>query len=384
MAAPSPSQPTSSPEALLASNTTSPTNSNDTNKDNTNTTNEDNTNPPTNPSITTTHRTDRSLLMALLQTCLRPFGPKITNITSVTPPGSPQLTIPKSATRRCHVTERRVNDIYIYDCTSRTLAETLDPPNPEKTKHKRIYYFAGGGWRMPASADHWAFVSSLSASLSNTTLSLVSYPLAPANPAPETIPLLLDLLPTLLHDAELSNETTILAGDSAGANLALTLPLELLRASLASPNNNQNQPPPLLPAHIILLSPSVDLRRTNPAIPQLEPLDPLLRHTFIKATSDVWRGDWPADDTRCSPLLIDDAVLHALRDAGTQVHGLTGGHDILAPDALLFRDRLVGAGVRGSWLHWEKQMHVFPLAWRYWLRESREAKEWVREVIDRI
>ena len=63
---------------------------------------------------------------------------------------------------------------------------------------------------------------------------------------------------------------------------------------------------------------------------------------------------------------------------------MTGGYDILTPDGLLFRDRLVEAGVGGSWLHWEKQMHVFPLAWRYGLRESREAKDWCVDVLRKI
>ncbi|KAL1589638.1 hypothetical protein WHR41_01523 [Cladosporium halotolerans] len=331
-------------------------------------------------SIEVTHRTDRSLLMYILHTCIRPFGPKITNIQCELPPGSPQLEIPKSASRRCNVVERKVNDVYIYDCTTKKNVH-VEQPGVEKVRQKRIYYFAGGGWRMPASADHWAFVSHLSANLPNTTLSLISYPLAPKNPAPDTIPKLLELLPTLLRASADANETTILAGDSAGANLALALPLELLRASLADP---QTPDPPLLPSHILVLGPSVDLRRSNPAIPQLERHDPLLRHAFIKATSDVWRGDWPADDTRCSPLLVGDEVLAALAARGVQLHGVTGGFDILTPDGLLLRGRLEEAGIRGKWLHWEKQMHVFPLAFRWGLKESREGKNWVLDVLRAI
>lgn len=356
------SESTSGPEALLSNNGDSNTNNNNTNNSS---------------SIKITHRTDRSFLMALLHTCLRPFGPKITNITSETPPGSPKLEIPKSATRRCNVHERIVNDTYIYDCTSKTITQTLDP-DPEKTKRKRIFYFAGGGWRMPASADHWAFVSHLSANLPDTTLSLVSYPLAPHNPAPTSIPHLLRLLPTLLQQADHASEIAILAGDSAGANLALALPLELLRSSLES---RPSGPLPQMPAHIIVIGPSVDLRRSNPAIPLLERHDPILRHAFIKATSDVYRTSWPAEDTRCSPLLCSDEVLQALAASGTQVHGVTGGYDILTPDGLLFRGRLEECGVKGSWLHWERQMHVFPLAFRWGLRESREGKDWILGVV---
>jgi len=350
------------------------------------------------------HRTNRSLLMAILHTFLRPFGPKITKMTCELPPGSPQLDIPKHATTRCNVSERKVNDIFIYDMTAKAPhnlpggsahPSSMHKPDEKAQKHKRIYYFAGGGWRMPASADHWAFASKLAASIPNATLSLVSYPLAPNSPAPNSVPILLALLPVLLNASAAANETAILAGDSAGGNLALALPLEMLRAAAEaeaetkSASNPQQQqppppPPPPMPSAILVLGASVDLRRSNPAILDLEPKDPLLRHKFIEATSDVYRASMPATDPKLSPLLVDDSVLHALRDRGVSVHGVTGGYDILTPDGLLFRDRLVEAGVGGSWLHWEKQMHVFPLAWRYGLKESRVAKDWCVDVLRKV
>jgi acetyl esterase/lipase len=267
---------------------------------------------------------------------------------------------------------RIVAGVHIYDMTPK-LPHMGALKSSEKARKKRIYYFCGGGWRMPASADHWALASKLASSCPDTTVSLVSYSLAPNSPAPESFPQLLNLIPILLKECAEANETAILAGDSAGANLVLALPLEMLRAAA----EDASIPPPPMPAHIIAISPSVDLRRSNPAIPLLEPKDPLLRHKFVKATAETYRGNWDASDTRLSPLLLPLHVLEALRDRDVQVHGLTGGYDILSPDALLFRDRLIEAGVGGSWLHWEKQMHVWPLAWRFGLRESREAKDWV-------
>jgi len=339
------------------------------------------------------HRTNRTLLMHLLHTFIRPFGPKIVKMTCEYPPGSPKLDVPKHATTRCNVSERVVQDVYIYDMTAKAPhnlpggsahpnSTRKDPDEKASTqKHKHIYYFCGGGWRMPASADHWAFTSKLAASIPNSTVSLISYPLAPKSPAADSLPILLALLPVLLESSETANETTILAGDSAGGNLALALPLEMLRLAASDP---ETQPPPPMPSALLLLSPSVDLRRTNPEIPLLEPKDPLLRAKFIKATSDVYCGTLSASEPRLSPLLVPDEVLHTLRDRGVKVHGVTGGYDILTPDGVLFRERLAGAGVEGNWLHWEKQMHVFPLAWRYGLRESREAKDWCVDVLRKI
>lgn len=77
-------------------------------------------------------------------------------------------------------------------------------------------------------------------------------------------------------------------------------------------------------------------------------------------------------------------MLAALAARGVQLHGVTGGFDILTPDGLLLRGRLEEAGVRGKWLHWEKQMHVFPLAFRWGLKESREGKNWVLDVLRAI
>lgn len=346
---------------------------------------------PTNLATTNTmeisHHTNRSLLTALMHAFIRPFGPLITKMRDETPRGSPQLDVPKHATTRAHVSHRIVADVHIYDMTAKLphmgALKSSSSANEKKARRKRIYYFAGGGWRMPASADHWALTSKLAASCPDTTVSIVSYPLAPQNPAPESIPVLLDLLPKLLKACADENETAILAGDSAGGNLALALPLEMLRAAAAEEHDNPEAPPPPMPAHILVISPSTDLRRCNPLIPVVERKDPLLRHEFVKATSEVWRGSWPAEDTRLSPLLLPLEVLTALRDRGVRVHGVTGGYDILTPDALLFRERLVEAGVGGSWLHWEKQMHVYPVAWRYRLPESRKAKDWMVEVINK-
>jgi acetyl esterase/lipase len=329
------------------------------------------------------HRTDRSLLMAITHAFLRPLGPIITKMKNAEPAGSPKLTIAKHATTRAHVSHRTVAGVHIYDMTPKLPHMGALKSSSEKgTRKKRIYYFAGGGWRMPASADHWALTSKLAASCPDTTVSLVSYPLAPNSPAPDSIPILLNLLPILLNACAAANETAILAGDSAGGNLALALPLEMLRAA-AEDQTDPKMPPPPMPAHILVISPSTDLRRCNPEIPILERKDPLLRHKFVKATSEVWRGDWAADDTRLSPLLLPLQVLKALGERGVQVHGVTGGYDILSPDALLFRDRLAEAGVGGSWLHWEKQMHVYPVMWRYGLWESRKAKDWMVEVINK-
>jgi acetyl esterase/lipase len=87
-----------------------------------------------------------------------------------------------------------------------------------------------------------------------------------------------------------------------------------------------------------------------------------------------WKGDWDLSDPRISPILAD---LRAFRRAGIKVDGLTGGHDVLTPDALLFRDKLAESGVKGDWLQWEKQVHCFPFLFSYHIAEGVAGKDWI-------
>ncbi len=101
---------------------------------------------------------------------------------------------------------------------------------------------------------------------------------------------------------------------------------------------------------------------------------------FVTKSAHKWCGEWTPSDARVSPLF---AEVSSLARKGVQVHGVFGRYDILSPDAVLFRDKCEQAGVRGEWLDWEKQMHVFPLAYPYMLPESVAAKKWVMDVLRR-
>lgn len=333
-------------------------------------------------SIKLTTRTDRSTLMFLLHTLIRPFGPKLTSSSKTYPAGSPKLTPSKHARRRCKIHERVVEDIYLYDVVPSHKAPTDEKTNDKKKKRKRIYYYSGGGWQMPASSEHWYFVTELATRLPGSAVTLVSYPLAPNSPAQTTIPHLVSLHKTLLAEAavtktgeekEKEEEETLLIGDSAGGNIALSI---LINSLL----EDENCP---LPRAVLAISPSTDLRRCNPHMTTLAPHDPILRIPFVKQTAAAWCGVLPADSLLVSPLLVDERILQLIAARGVQIHGVTGGYDILSPDAELFREKCERAGVKGEWLAWEKQMHVWPLAFRYGLRESREAKEWILDVLRR-
>lgn len=322
------------------------------------------------PSIRLTRRGDRSILMAILHMLIKPFNGRLVKPKKAWPAGSPRVEVDKKAAKKLDATARRVDEIYIYDLS------TKHTSSMEKQKTRRLYYFAGGGWQMPASSEHWAFLTEMTAKLPGIAVSLVSYPLAPNSPAPVAIPQLMKMYRTLMEEAHKAGEEVIMAGDSAGGNVVLSIIINALWEDAESGSGDST-----CPKAVMVVCPSTDLSRENPDMRKVEKHDPLLKMPFVESTATAWRGQWPSSDVRVSPMFAD---LSPLMHRGVQVHGLTAGYDILSVDARLFRDKLNQAGVHGEWLDWDKQMHCFPLAFSFGLRESVEAKDWILDVLRRV
>ena len=386
-------------------------------------------------------RSDRSIRMLCLQKFLFLFKTYLARAKQHSPPGSVRLKPPAAVLKRCNVNERQIDDIWVYDIEVKRTSSTRDIPRVNTTAHstdgtfpnaqrkRRIYYFAGGGWQMPASSTHWKTLAEIAKRLSEsqssdkhpvirTVVSLVSFPLAPASPAPVTFPQLSRLYESLIRTSLDANEHVIVAGDSAGGNLACALVIHALSQTRPAP---KDAPMPkeveketaetntaLAPHAILALCPSVFLCRDNNSsiLKSVEKKDPLLTIPFITSTADAWVGKWndkgrrlranasakqavsdpPKDlpepwektDARVSPLLGD---IGALARAGVRVHGTTGGYDLLSGDARKFRDRCNEEGVQGKWLDWARQMHCWHLTWSYGLPEAKETLDWLIDVL---
>jgi acetyl esterase/lipase len=284
---------------------------------------------------------------------------------------SPKLNITSTLRTRYNVHERVVNKIHVYDI-SRKESRRFDGTSLTPTSHLHIYYFVGSGWESPPSSHHYRFVRRLLHCLSSSTvISIVSYPLAPKNTVPKAFPILLEFCRKILQSRG-KGEKVILAGDSAGGNIVLSLTLELLRLN----------PDCLVPNALLLISPAVDLAHENPTLRAVEKNDPLLRLKFVKALGKTWAGDWDvASDSRVSPIRAKN--LEALEARGVAIYGVTGSYDILTPDALILRDMLLVNKVKGRWLHWEGAMHCFPLMAGYGLfcAEVRGAFNWIVSIL---
>ncbi|KAI4729297.1 alpha/beta-hydrolase [Aureobasidium sp. EXF-10728] len=320
-------------------------------------------------------RSDKSTPISLLQTIIKPFRPYLIKPKKELPAGSPYLDVHKTAKKRCNVTERQVEGIWLYDMKPKIPSSIKEG---SEVKRRNIIYFAGGGWQMPPSPEHWKLCAELCHRMRNTVVTIVSYPLAPNSPAKDSMAMLERLYPHLLPVTEAEKETTetIFAGDSAGGNVALGLVVKVLSVTPAAP----------VPQKLVLISPATDLRkqpvRSSPFEKQLvaaDKKDPLLGIKFTNGTAENWSRGADAETPWISPVLADVGVF---RERGVAIYGVTAGADVLAPPVRHFAELCKEQGVAGRWLHWEGLMHCFVLAWTYGIKEGKEGLDWIVEVME--
>lgn len=352
----------------------------------------------------TEHRTEHSWRTSVFHHLARAIRPHLVNGSGKPfPPGSPQLAVDSVAKRKCHVREYRVRDVWLYELrpkSNQTTGTDADAaksaasedeeeapqdshtgsqalPKRTSTSHGEpshdLYYFAGGGFSSPPSPEHWRFFTKLSHRLRQYRLVIVSYPLAPASPAPASIPILQDFVTSVLADVRSRNHSITLAGDSAGGNLALVLGIDAVTSQKPGYENLRN---------IMAICPVVDLTNKHPDISSVDVHDPLLTAKFTDEVAVRWADSWPRDHVMLSPVFAD---LKSLAQARVQVHGVVADRDVLSPDTIIFKDKCEEVGVGGEWLEWEKAMHCFPLAGAYGkiFPESWEGLQCIIEVLGR-
>ena len=145
----------------------------------------------------------------------------------------------------------------------------------------------------------------------------------------------------------------VVAGDSAGGNLALVLTHQLRAAKRR------------LPRALILLSPWTDMTASGKSYQERAEIDPVLTLNYIYAVRDAYaRGqDWSSP--LLSPLFGD--LKHfppTLIQAGT--------NELLLSDSIRLRDRLVQANVPCKLEVWTELWHVFQM---FPMKKANEAME---------
>ncbi|EXK25490.1 hypothetical protein FOMG_17863 [Fusarium oxysporum f. sp. melonis 26406] len=331
-------------------------------------------------------RSGRSWPTKILHNVIQPIKPKLVEIGKVSSADPTRCKPSRGARKRCDVQENKVENIWTYDMTPKS------SDGEKRSYARRILYFAGGGWQAPPSGQHWTFCAEMINLLQDTRLTLVSYPLAPKDPVQDAFPAICKTYNVLLKESSDLGERVIVAGDSSGGNIALCLVTWTMR--------DQDVRVVRPPSAILAITATTDLRHNHPDIKEVDKVDPILSESSINETAGAWapghsdvsqqngtnaettdrneKLDWSADDPRVSPIHADLGV--CIRN-NVKIHGITASHDVLGPEAVEFRERCRKEGVDGEWLSWGNQMHCFPLAYKYGLKESKEGLEWIIEVL---
>ena len=153
----------------------------------------------------------------------------------------------------------------------------------------RVVYVHGGGYVHPLTVDYWRLVSALAAAPAEVLVP--DYPLAPDATIDDVLPKLLEV------EASASGSDprlpAILMGDSAGGALVIAMAMRL-RDQGANP-----------PASVVALSPWLDATLRDEEVPELEPTDPMLAESGLRAAGRLWSGDHQPAEPLISPANAD-------------------------------------------------------------------------------
>ncbi len=215
-----------------------------------------------------------------------------------------------------------------------------------------ILYCHGGGYTSGNLGYARVLASKLSYVTGYEVLSF-DYRLAPEHPYPAAIEDAVRAWDHLMYLGYGARDV-IVAGDSAGGNLALCLTLTL---------KSQHR---MLPKALILMSPWTDMTSSGKSYRENADIDPLITKDYICAVRAAYAGE-EADyaEPMLSPLFAD---LKGFPPVFIQV----GSHEILLSDSVRLRDRLVMAGVPCRLEVWKQMWHVFQM---FPIKKAGEAME---------
>ena len=227
-------------------------------------------------------------------------------------------------------------------------------------KRHVILYCHGGGYTCGSINYARILASKLSI---HTGLSVFSfeYRLAPENPYPAALKDALqvwDYLMMLGYGAK----DTVVAGDSAGGNLALELCLGLKKQRR------------LLPCALVLMSPWTDMTMSGFSYEECLNIDPMLTPDYIRACRRAYAGDADYKSPDLSPIFADlEDFPPTLIQVGTK--------EILKSDSELLAEKLTGQGVFSKLEIYEDSWHVFQ---QMPLRRSSKALSQAADFIGRV
>lgn len=223
-------------------------------------------------------------------------------------------------------------------------------PRAGKGRH-HILYFHGGGFVLPNVKQHWDLLAGL-VDVTGASVTAALYDLVPEHPAAHADRLADAAFVRICEEWEAGD--VALCGDSAGGHIALSLALRQARSGA------------VMPGHLALFAPWLDVTMQDPAMQAVAPHDFMLAIEPLRMLGSIWAEDRDPGASECSPLYTDDALLAKLPP--TRI--FTGQHDLFIIDSRTFTRRLADAGVDARLYEYAGAPHVFMA-----LAVTREAKD---------
>jgi acetyl esterase/lipase len=201
-----------------------------------------------------------------------------------------------------------------------------------------LVFLHGGAYFRELRTWHWWFVERLVRDTALTVLVPI-YPLAPVGTADAVVPAVVGLVGDVLR---FPARPVLVAGDSAGAGIALSVAQELGRSDVRAL------------AGLVLISPWVDVSCEDPGVAARAHLDPWLQAPGLREAGEAYRGGLPVDHPWVSPIHGDLSVLPPMLV-------LSGTHDILNADAHRLVDAVVLAAGHVELVEGPGLIHDYPL-----------------------
>jgi monoterpene epsilon-lactone hydrolase len=230
---------------------------------------------------------------------------------------------------------------------------------PGVDQRRAILYLHGGGFIFGSLSSHKRLAFDISAACSARVL-LVAYRLAPEHPFPAALEDSLTAWRWLTDQAVDVNRLSM-AGDSAGAGLALAAMLKLRE-------DKSN-----LPICAALVSPWVDLEANSESLVNRSSRDPMVQKEVLLWMADLYLNGADARAPYTSPVNAD---LRGLPPILVQ----SGTGETLLDDAIRIAERLHASDVQVKLSVWPNMIHVWPM-FTPMLSEARDACEEIGEFI---
>ena len=210
-----------------------------------------------------------------------------------------------------------------------------------RQKSRRVILYCHGGGYTSGNLGYSRVLASKLAHVSGAPVLAFEYRLAPEHPYPAAVEDAVKVWDYLMYQGH-GAQDIIIAGDSAGGNLALVLTLLLKKARRR------------LPCALLLFSPWTDMTAGGKSYRERAAADPVLTPAYIDGVREAYAHGRKLSDWRLSPLF---GRFRGFPPTLIQV----GTNEILYSDASALQRRLQQAGVVNRLEVWEEMWHVFQM-----------------------